>query len=122
MILPYLYCHIYNQSVGSSLGFKARFWESSNASGMEANIQVLLIRKFSSHSSSVVNGLELPCLAATLCLYKTMLTKVVPSCAVDAKIIYQQCELTAALQSKIQPFLDILGKVHRPKYFLKVCS
>ena len=40
---------------------------SHNASGMGANIQVLLIRNSSSHSSLDVNGLELPCLAATLC-------------------------------------------------------
>ena len=40
---------------------------SHNASGMEANIRVLLIRNSSSHSSLDVNGLELPCLAATLC-------------------------------------------------------
>ena len=33
---------------------------------MEANIRVLLIRNSSSHSSLVVNTLELPCLAATL--------------------------------------------------------
>ena len=40
---------------------------SHNASGMEANIRVLLIRNSSSHSSLDVNGLELPCLASTLC-------------------------------------------------------
>ena len=44
---------------------------SHNASGMEANIRVLLIRNSSSHSSLVVSGLELLCLAATLCLYRT---------------------------------------------------
>ena len=59
---------------------------SHNASGMEANLRVLLIRNSSSHSSLVVNGLELPCLAATLCLYETIVTKVVRSCAVGAKI------------------------------------
>ena len=37
-----------------------------NASGMEVNIQVFLIRNSSSHSSLDVNGLKLPCLAATL--------------------------------------------------------
>ena len=40
---------------------------SHNASGMGANIRVLLIRNPSSHSSLDVNGLELPCLAATMC-------------------------------------------------------
>ena len=40
---------------------------SHNASGMEANIRVLLIRNSSSHSSLDVNGLELPCITATLC-------------------------------------------------------
>ena len=40
---------------------------SHNASGMEASIRVLLIRNSNSHSSLDVNGLELPCLAATLC-------------------------------------------------------
>ena len=39
---------------------------SHNASGMGANIQVLLVRNSSSHSSLDVNGLELPCLAATI--------------------------------------------------------
>ena len=40
---------------------------SHNASGMEANTWVLLIRNSSSHSSLDVNGLEFPCLATTLC-------------------------------------------------------
>ena len=40
---------------------------SHNASSMEANIRVLLIHNFSSYSSLDVNGLELPCLTATLC-------------------------------------------------------
>ena len=40
---------------------------SHNASGMGANIRVLLIRNSSSHSSLDVNGLEFPCLAATMC-------------------------------------------------------
>ena len=40
---------------------------SHNASGMEANIRVFLIRNSSSHSSLDVYGLALPCLAATLC-------------------------------------------------------
>ena len=40
---------------------------SHNASGMEANIRVLLIRNSSSHSSLDVKDLELPSLAATLC-------------------------------------------------------
>ena len=40
---------------------------SHNASGMGANIRVLLIRNSSSHSSLDVNGFELPCLAATMC-------------------------------------------------------
>ena len=39
---------------------------SRNASGMEANIRVFLIRNSSSHSSLDVNGFELTCLAATL--------------------------------------------------------
>ena len=39
---------------------------SHNASGIGANIRVLLIRNSSSHISDV-NGLELPCLAATMC-------------------------------------------------------
>ena len=58
---------------------------SHNASGMEANIRVLLIRYSSSHSSLDVNNLELPCLAATLC-FTRLITKVVRSCAADAKI------------------------------------
>ena len=40
---------------------------SRNALGMDANIRVFLIRNSSSHSSLDVNGLELLCLAATLC-------------------------------------------------------
>ena len=40
---------------------------SHNASGMGANIRVLLIRNSSSHSSLDVNGLKLPCLPATMC-------------------------------------------------------
>ena len=74
---------------------------SHNASGVEANIPVLFIRNSSSHSSLVVNGLELPCLVTTLHLYETivsykcsvvtkhgssMVTIVVRSCAVDAKV------------------------------------
>ena len=39
---------------------------SHNASGMEANVRVLLIRNSSSHSSLDENGLEFPCLAATI--------------------------------------------------------
>ena len=50
---------------------------SHNASGMEANIRVLLICSSSSHSSLVVNSLELPWLAATSCLYETEVTRVV---------------------------------------------
>ena len=59
---------------------------SHNALGMEANIRVLLIRNSSSHSSLVVNGLELPCLAATLCLYQTIVIRVVCSCSIDDKV------------------------------------
>ena len=40
---------------------------SHSASGMGANIPVLLIRNSSSHSSLDVNGLELPWIAAKLC-------------------------------------------------------
>ena len=40
---------------------------SHNASDMEANIRVLLISNSINHSSLDVNGLELPCLSATLC-------------------------------------------------------
>ena len=40
---------------------------SHNASGMGANIRVLLIRNSSSQCSLDVNGFELPCLAATMC-------------------------------------------------------
>ena len=40
---------------------------SHNALGMGANIRVFLIRNSSSHSLLDVNGLELPCLAATMC-------------------------------------------------------
>ena len=40
---------------------------SHNASGMGANIRVLLIRSSSSHSSLDVNDLAFPCLAATMC-------------------------------------------------------
>ena len=45
---------------------------SHNASGMGANIRVLLIRNPSSHSSLDVNGLELPCLAATMCFTRLL--------------------------------------------------
>ena len=96
---------------------------SHNASGMEANIRVFLIRNSSSHSSLDVNGLELPCLAATLCFtrlhyrgsivfYENYITKVVRSCAVDAKGINlsKNVNCQPPLRSKIQPFLDILGK------------
>ena len=47
---------------------------SHNALGMEANIWVLLIPSSSSHTSLVVNSLELLCLAVTLCLYEMMVT------------------------------------------------
>ena len=47
---------------------------SHNASGMGANIRVLLIRNSSSHSSLDINGLELPCLAATLCFTRLYVT------------------------------------------------
>ena len=40
----------------------------------------------SSHSSLVINSLELLCLGATLCLYETRVTRVVCSCAVDVKV------------------------------------
>ena len=40
---------------------------SHNTSDMGANIRVLLIHNSSSHSSLDVNGLELLCLAATMC-------------------------------------------------------
>ena len=43
-------------------------------------IWVLLIH------NSIVNDMELPCLAATLCLYKTRVARVVHSYAVDAKV------------------------------------
>ena len=59
---------------------------SHNASGMGANIQVLLVRISSSHSSLDVNGLELPCLAATMCFTRLRNQMVIRSCAVDAKI------------------------------------
>ena len=39
---------------------------SHNALGIEANIQVLLIHNSSSHSSLVVTGLELQCLAGNI--------------------------------------------------------
>ena len=70
-------CNKLNKIWKSSLSrkFKLRLFSatiddlhiSHNASGMGANIRVLLIRNSSSHSSLDVNGLELPCLAATLC-------------------------------------------------------
>ena len=84
---------------------------SHNASGMEANIRVHLICNSSSHSSLVVNGLELLCVAATLCLYETRITKVIRSCTFDAEVTPQQ--------SKIQPFLDILDKRLSAKIFPK---
>ena len=58
---------------------------SHNASGMGANIRVLLTRNSSSHSSLDVNGLELPCLAATLC-FRDYVTEIIRSSAVDTKI------------------------------------
>ena len=57
---------------------------SHNASGLEANIRVLLILNSSSHSPMIDNSLEPPCLAATLCLCETRVTRVVRSCAVNA--------------------------------------
>ena len=56
---------------------------SHNAWGMDANKWVLLIRYYSSYNSLVVNVLELPYLAVTLCLYETRVTRVIRSCAVD---------------------------------------
>ena len=96
---------------------------SHNASGMEANICVLLIRNANSHSSLVVNGLELPCLVATLCLYETMVAKVVCSYAVDAKRNWSKTWTDSLLcDRKFYRFLTFLARGHRPKYFLKVCS
>ena len=56
---------------------------TENASALEVNIRVLLIRNSSRHSSLNVHCLELPFLA-TLCLYETKVTRVVHSCAVNA--------------------------------------
>ena len=49
-------------------------------------MRVLLICNSGSHNSLVVNGLELLCLVATLCLYETSVTRVIHSCAVDAEV------------------------------------
>ena len=76
---------------------------SHNASGMEANIRVFLIRNSSSHSSLDVNSLELPCLTATLCF--TRLCYGSSSCAVDAKINFiKKCALSASSVIKNSTF------------------
>ena len=96
---------------------------SHNTSGMEANIQVLSIRNSRSHSLLVVNGLELPCLAATLCLNENMVTRVVRSCAVYAKVSSSKLWTDSLLYDrKFNLFLIFLARGHGPKYFLKVCS
>ena len=85
---------------------------SHNASGMKSNIQVLLICSSSSHSSLVVNSLELPCLATTLRLYETMVIRVVCSCAVDAKFILSKTETYSLLYDrKFHIFLTFLARV-----------
>ena len=48
--------------IGYTIGIIDDLHISHNASGMGANIRVLLIRNSSSHSSLDVNGFELPCL------------------------------------------------------------
>ena len=93
---------------------------SHNASGKEADIRVVLIRNSSRHSSLDITGLELPCLAANMCF---------------ARLRYQGSSLKRSwcykmnlsknvnwkplLRSKIQPFLDILGKGSSAKIFSK---
>ena len=62
------------------------------------------IRNSSSHSSLVVNGLELMCLAATLCLYETRVTRVVCTCTVYAKVTMLKRELTASSTIKNSTF------------------
>ena len=61
------------------------FHISHKATWSEANIWVVLIGNSSSHSSLLVSGLELLCLAAILYLNETRVTRVVGSCAVDDK-------------------------------------
>ena len=52
-----------------------------------------------------INGLELPCLAATLCLYETRVTRVVCSCTVYEKVTSpKNINWQPPLQSKIQPW------------------
>ena len=58
--------------------------DNLHISGMEANIRVLWIQNSSSHSALVVNSMELLWLAATMCLYKTKVARVIRS--VDAKV------------------------------------
>ena len=96
---------------------------SHNASGMEANIRVLLICNSSSHSPLVVKGMELPCLAATLCLYMTRVARTVRSWRVDAKVNLSKTLTDSLLcDQKFNLFLTFLTRGHQPKYFLKVCS
>ena len=85
---------------------------SHNAFNLEASILVLLIHNSRSHGSLVFNSLELLCLATTLCLYKTRVTRVVCSCPVGAKITWPKMwNNILLLRSKIQSFLDIFGGV-----------
>ena len=86
-------------------------------------INILVIRNSSSHSSLVVNSLELLCLGATLCLCETRVTWVVHSCAVDAKVTLSKTWSDSLLyDQKFNLFLKFLTRGHRPKYFLKVST
>ena len=100
------------------------FHISNNASGMEANIRVRLIRNSSSHSSLDVNGLELPCLAATLCFTRLCNQGNSLMRSWYKNELIRNCELTtpSAIEKFNLFFLTFLARGHWPKYFLKVCS
>ena len=96
---------------------------SHNASGMEANIRVLLIRNSSSHSSLNVNGLELPCLAATLCFTRlhNQDNSLMRSWYQNKLIKNRELTASSAIENSTY-FLTFTARGHRSKYFLKVCS
>ena len=71
-----------------------------------------------------INGLGLPSLPATMCLYKTRVTtRVVHSYTVDDKVTSPKTWTDSILYNwKFNLFLTFLWRGHQPKYFPKVCS
>ena len=92
---------------------------SHNASGMEANIRVLLIRNSSSHSSLDVNDLELPSLAATLCFTRLRNQDNSLMRSWNYNKLIRTCELTASSVIENSTFFDIFGKGSSAKIFSK---